>query len=85
MEDELEFYRTQRVRVLNLISDLNKELILAKLDFITGLLTSEEFTKAKDSIRLKIDVAKEVNKELLDNIIVITNSLSVVDDCESEW
>ena len=28
MENELEFYRTQRIRVLNLISDLNKELLV---------------------------------------------------------
>ena len=82
MENELEFYRTQRIRVLNLISDLNKELTLAKLDFVTGLLTSEEFMKARDYIGLKIDVANEVDKEILENIIAITDSLNAVDDCE---
>ena len=85
MENELEFCRSQRVRVLNLIRDLNKELILVKLDFVNGSITSEEFLELRDSINFKIDVAKEVDEELIKNIIIITNSLSVVDDCESEW
>ena len=64
MENELEFYRTQRIRVLNLISDLNKELLLIKLDFVMGSTTSEEFVKLRDSIKFRIDVAKEVDEEM---------------------
>ena len=82
MENELEFYRTQRIRVLNLISDLNKELLLIKLDFVMGSTTFEEFVKDRDSIISRINVAKEVDAELLENIVAITDSLNVVDDCE---
>ena len=82
MENELEFYRTQRIRVLNLISDLNKELLLIKLDFVMGSITSEEFVKGRDSIISRINVAKEVDAELLENIVAITDSLNAVDDCE---
>lgn len=82
MENELEFYRTQRIRVLNLISDLNKELLLIKLDFVMGSTTSEEFVKERDSIISRINVAKEVDAELLENIVAITDSLNAVDDCE---
>ena len=82
MENELEFYRTQRIRVLNLISDLNKELLLIKLDFVMGSTTSEEFVKERDSIISRINVAKEVDAELLENIVAITDSLNAIDDCE---
>ena len=84
MENELEFCRSQRVRVLNLIRDLNKELILVKLDFVNGSLTSEEFLELRDSINFKIDVAKEVEEELNKNIIIITNSLNVFNVSETE-
>ena len=85
MENELEFYRSQRVRVLNLIRDLNKELILIKLDFVNGSISHEEFLDLRDSIRFKINVAKEVDEELIKNIIIITNSLNVSDDSEPDW
>ena len=84
MENELEFCRSQRVRVLNLIRDLNKELILVKLDFVMGSLTSEEFLELRDLINFKIDVAKEVEEELNKNIIIITNSLNVCNVSETE-
>ena len=84
MENELEFYRSQRVRVLNLIRDLNKELILVKLDFVMGSLTSEEFLELRDLINFKIDVAKEVEEELNKNIIIITNSLNVCNVSETD-
>ena len=84
MENELEFYRSQRVRVLNLIRDLNKELILVKLDFIMGSLTHEEFLELRDLINFKIDVAKEVEEELNKNIIIITNSLNVCNVSETD-
>ena len=84
MENELEFCRSQRVRVLNLISDLNKELILVKLDFVMGSLTSEEFLELRDLINFKIDVAKEVEEELNKNIIIITNSLNVCNVSETD-
>lgn len=84
MENELEFCRSQRVRVLNLIRDLNKELILVKLDFVMGSLTSEEFLELRDSINFKIDVAKEVEEELNKNIIIITNSLNVCNVSETD-
>ena len=84
MENELEFCRSQRVRVLNLISDLNKELILVKLDFVMGSLTSEEFLELRDLINFKIDVAKEVEEELNKNIIMITNSLNVCNVSETD-
>ena len=84
MENELEFCRSQRVRVLNLIRDLNKELILVKLDFVMGSLTSEEFLELRDLINFKIDVAKEVEEELNKNIIIITNSLNVCNVSETD-
>ena len=84
MENELEFCRSQRVRVLNLICDLNKELILVKLDFVMGSLTSEEFLELRDLINFKIDVAKEVEEELNKNIIIITNSLNVCNVSETD-
>ena len=84
MENELEFCRSQRVRVLNLIRDLNKELILVKLDFIMGSLTHEEFLELRDLINFKIDVAKEVEEELNKNIIIITNSLNVCNVSETD-
>ena len=84
MENELEFYRSQRVRVLNLIRDLNKELILVKLDFVMGSLTSEEFLELRDLINFKIDVAKEVEEKLNKNIIIITNSLNVCNVSETD-
>ena len=64
MENELEFYRSQRVRVFNLIRDLNKELILIKLDFVNGSISHEEFLDLRDSIKFRIDVAKEVDEEM---------------------
>ena len=85
MENELEFCRSQRVRVLNLIRDLNKELILVKLDFVTGSISHEEFLDLRDSIRFRINVAKEVDEELMKNIIVITNSLNTNDDSKLDW
>ena len=85
MKNELEFYKSQRIRVLNLIRDLNKELILIKLDFVTGSISHEEFLDLIDSIRFKINVAKEVDEELIKNIIIITNSLNVSDDSEPDW
>ena len=85
MENELEFYRSQRVRVLNLIRDLNKELILTKLDFVNGSISHEEFLDLRDSIRFKINVAKEVDEELIKNIIIITNALNASDDSEPDW
>ena len=84
MENELEFYRSQRVRVLNLIRDLNKELIFVKLDFVNGSITHEEFLELRDSINFKIDVAKEVEEELNKNIIIITNSLNVCNVSETD-
>ena len=85
MENTLEFYRTQRVRVLNLINELNKELLLIKLDFVMGSTTFEEFLELRDSIKFRIDVAKEVDAELMENIVAITDSLDLIDDCEPEW
>ena len=85
MENTLEFYRTQRVRVLNLIRDLNKELILIKLAFVTGSISHEEFLDLRDSIKFRIDVAKEVDDELIKNIIIITNALNASDDSEPDW
>ena len=85
MENTLEFYRTQRVRVLNLINELNKELLLIKLDFVMGSTTFEEFLELRDSIKFRIDVAKEVDAEIMENIVAITDSLDLIDDCEPEW
>ena len=85
MENELEFYRSQRVRVLNLINELNKELLLIKLDFVMGSTTFEEFLELRDSIKFRIDVVKEVDAELMENIVAITDSLDLIDDCEPEW
>ena len=73
MENELEFYKSQRERVLNLINELNKELILIELDFVMGSTTFEEFVKLRDSIKFRIDVAKEVDEEmerLLNNLMM---------------
>ena len=88
MENELEFWKSQRVRVLNLIRDLNKELILIKLDFVTGSISHEEFLDLRDSIGFKINVAKEVDEELerlLNNSLLEELALREWDEEDDVW
>ena len=88
MENELEFCKSQRVRVLNLIRDLNKELILIKLDFVTGSISHEEFLDLRDSIGFKINVAKEVDEELeklLNNSLLEELALREWDEEDDVW
>ena len=64
MENRIEFYRLERGKVLNLLRELNEELLTTKMCFLMGDICFEEFVKLRDSIKFRIDVAKEVAEEL---------------------
>lgn len=64
MENKIEFYRLERGKVLNLLRELNEELLTTKMCFLMGDICFEEFVKLRDSIKFRIDVAKEVDEEL---------------------
>ena len=64
MENKIEFYRLEREKVLNLLRELKEELLLTKMNFLMGDICFEEFVKLRDSIKFRIDVAKEVYEEM---------------------
>ena len=64
MENKIEFYRLEREKVLNLLRELKEELLLTKMNFLMGDIYFEEFVKLRDSIKFRIDVAKEVDEEM---------------------
>ena len=64
MENKIEFYRLERGKVLDLLRELKEELLLTKMNFLTGDICFEEFVKLRDSIKFRIDVAKEVDEEM---------------------
>lgn len=64
MENKIEFYRLERGKVLDLLRELKEELLLTKMNFLMGDICFEEFVKLRDSIKFRIDVAKEVDEEL---------------------
>ena len=64
MENKIEFYRLERGKVLDLLRELKEELLLTKMNFLMGDICFEEFVKLRDSIKFRIDVAKEVDEEI---------------------
>ena len=64
MENRTEFYRLERRKVLKLLRELNEESITIKMNFLMGDICFEEFVKLRDSIKFRIDVAKEVDEEM---------------------
>ena len=64
MENRIEYYRLEREKVLNLLRELKEELLLTKMNFLMGDICFEEFVKLRDSIKFRIDVAKEVDEEM---------------------
>ena len=64
MENRTEFYILERRKVLKLLRELNEELITIKMNFLMGDICFEEFVKLRDSIKFRIDVAKEVDEEI---------------------
>ena len=64
MENRIEYYRLERGKVLDLLRELKEELLLTKMNFLTGDICLEEFVKMRDSIKFRIDVAKEVDEEM---------------------
>ena len=64
MENRTEFYRLERRKVLKLLRELNEELITTNMNFLMGDICFEEFVKLRDSIKFRIDVAKEVDEEM---------------------
>lgn len=94
MENRIEFYRLERGKVLNLLRELNEELLLTKMNFLMGSICFEEFVKLRDSIKFRIDVAKEVEEELerllndlmLDELVLREwDEDDETDDYEPEW
>ena len=97
MENRIEYYRLERGKVLNLLRELNEELLTTKICFLMGDICFEEFVKLRDSIKFRIDVAKEVDEELegLLNVLML-DELALrewdeedddynYDDYEPEW
>ena len=64
MENKIEFYRLERGKVLDLLRELKEELLLTKMNCLMGDICFEEFVKLRDSIKFRIDVAKEVDEEM---------------------
>lgn len=64
MENKIEFYRLERGKVLDLLRELNEELIATKMRFLRGNICFEKFVNLRDSIKFRIDVAKEVDEEM---------------------
>ena len=64
MENKIEFYRLERGKVLDLLRELKEKLLLTKMNFLMGNICFEEFVKLRDSIKFRIDVAKEVYEEM---------------------
>ena len=64
MENKIEFYRLERGKVLDLLRELKEELLLTKMNFLMGDISFEEFLELRDSIKFRIDVAKEVDEEM---------------------
>ena len=64
MENKIEFYRLERGKVLDLLRELKEKLLLTKMNFLMGDICFEEFVKLRDSIKFRIDVAKEVDEEM---------------------
>ena len=94
MENRTEFYILERRKVLKLLRELNEELITIKMNFLMGDICFEEFVKLRDSIKFRIDVAKEVDEEIesiLNNVLleeyepVWTEEDDDDDDYEPEW
>ena len=73
MENRTEFYRLERRKVLKLLRELNEESLTTKMNFLMGDICFEEFVKLRDSIKFRIDVAKEVEEEtesILNNLFL---------------
>ena len=64
MENKIEFYRLERGKVLDLLRELKEELLLTKMNFLMGDICFEELVKLRDSIKFRIDFAKEVDEEM---------------------
>ena len=95
MENKIEFYRLERGKVLKLLRELNEELITTNMNFLMGDICFEEFIELRNPIKIRIDVAKEVDEEMerLLNDLMMDELVRIewaeedddYDDYEPEW